>query len=114
MPDFENLYRSLTKNLHFIYLLFAIPLVYFSVTETPPFQNPDEPSHFARAEQVSRLVIVPKFVFDKTPVTGIDIALLSPDLILPSRGGFPVDKGVYELSAIYNSIAHNNEEKQTG
>lgn len=111
MPVFESLYTSLIKNLHFIYLLFAVPLVYFSITEIPPFQNPDEPSHFARAEQVSRFVIVPKFIFDKTPVTGIDTALLSPDLILPSRGGFAVDKGVYELSSIYKSMFHHYGEK---
>lgn len=112
MPDFENLYTSLTKNLHFIYLLFAIPLVYFSVTEIPPFQNPDDPNHFARAEEVSRLEIVPKFLFDKTPpVNEIDTALLSPELLLPSRGGFPVDKGVYELSGVYKSMFFPYNEK---
>jgi len=111
MTEFENLYISITKNLHFIYLLFAIPLVYFSVAEIPPFQNPDEPNHFARAEQVSRLVIVPQFVFDKTPVKEIDTALLSPGLLLPSRGGFPVDKGVYELASIYNPMFAHYEAK---
>jgi len=111
MPVFESLYISLTKNLHFVYLLFAIPLVYFSITEIPPFQNPDEPNHFARAEQVSRLVIVPNFIFDKSPVEGIDTALLSPGLLLPSRGGFKVDKGIYDLSEIYRPMFFHYEEK---
>jgi uncharacterized membrane protein len=103
MTDLENLYTTLTKNLHFIYLLFAVPLIYFTITEIPPFQNPDEPNHFARAEQVSRFEMVPQFVYDdNSPKNPTDP--LNPDLQLPPKGGFIVNKGIVQLAKIYHPL----------
>jgi len=86
MPDLKAIYTNLAKNLHYLYLLFAVPLVLIALIDIPPFQNPDEPNHFARAEQVSRLEWAPTF---------------------ENNIGFKVDKGVYQTADVYAPIAHH-------
>lgn len=82
----EKLYRSL----HFIYLFFAIPAVLLTALITPPFQVPDEPNHFCRAEQVSRDILLTSFhtLAPKPSVPDLDKRILILDI-----GGFNVDKG---------------------
>jgi uncharacterized membrane protein len=109
MFNLEALYIILNKKLHYLYLLFAIPLVYFSVVTIPPFQNPDEPNHFARAEQVSRLELVPHFVYDNTGLKNAD----GPDFMAVPAGGFVVDKGVFETARFFAPIAHQISVKVT-
>jgi uncharacterized membrane protein len=38
---------------HWIYLIYAVPMLVFLTFGTPPFQVPDENAHFLRAEQIS-------------------------------------------------------------
>jgi uncharacterized membrane protein len=49
--------RALPSNLHWVFLLFAIPQVIFLAFWTPPFQTADEPAHFDRACQIAQLQI---------------------------------------------------------
>jgi uncharacterized membrane protein len=103
MPNLEALYVLLSKHLHYIYLLFAVPLVLFSVIKIPPFQNPDEPNHFARAEQVSRLELAPRFVYIKATTDTSQ----SPAYMQVPAGGFVVDKGVFQTANVFWPIAHH-------
>lgn len=45
---------GLPSRLHWIFLVFATPLVIFLALWTPPFQSADEPAHFYRAYQVAQ------------------------------------------------------------
>ncbi|WPU93059.1 DUF2142 domain-containing protein [Mucilaginibacter sabulilitoris] len=112
MFNFEAAYSKLHKHLHFIYLLYAIPLVCLTATITPPLQNPDEPNHFLRAEQVSRLDMVPTFVYDKSAVsTKNDSLSADPRIIYPDKGGFAIDKGILDLEGLYSAIQFHPEAK---
>lgn len=112
MFNFEAVYSKLRKHLHFIYILYAIPMVYLTATITPPLQNPDEPNHFLRAEQVSRLDMVPTFVYDKNPVSAKNDSLpADPRIIYPDKGGFAIDKGILDLEGLYSSIQFHPEAK---
>ena len=98
MIKFGNIYTKFNKNLHYIYLLYAIPMACVVMLLTPPLQNPDEPNHFSRAEQISRLEFVPVFVpgkvqHDKIP--GI------PQIFYPDNGGFDVDKGIVNVYNVF-------------
>jgi uncharacterized membrane protein len=76
----------------------------------PPFQNPDEPNHFARAEQVSRLEFVPVFVPGKIKndtIPGI------PQIFYPSNGGFDVDRGIVNASSVFLPMNFHPEVKVT-
>ena len=112
MLTFDNLHQSLRKRLHYVYLVYAIPMVCLTAIITPPFQSPDEPNHFARAEQVSRLEMVPVFVYDKThPITKTDSISKDRRIVYPDKGGFAVDKGIYELGDAYSSLEHSTDTK---
>ncbi|QEC78292.1 DUF2142 domain-containing protein [Mucilaginibacter ginsenosidivorax] len=112
MFTFNTFYNSLRRRLHYIYLLYAVPLVVIIAIITPAFQSPDEPNHFARAEQVSRLEFVPTFVYDKAhPITAADSISKDPAIVYPDRGGFRVDKGIYQLDHIYSPLARNSSIK---
>lgn len=112
MFNFEAVYSKLRKHLHFIYLLYAIPMVYLAATITPPFQNPDEPNHFLRAEQVSRLDMVPDFIHDRSSVSAkIDSFSANPRIIYPDKGGFAIDKGILNLEDLYSAIRFHSEVK---
>jgi uncharacterized membrane protein len=114
MLTFDDLYQSLRKRLHYVYLVYAIPMVCLTAIITPPFQSPDEPNHFARAEQVSRLEMVPVFVYDKTQsITKIDSISKDPRIVYPDKGGFAVDKGIYELDHAYINLEHSTDAKIT-
>lgn len=110
----KTLYASLGKYLHYIYLLYAIPMVCLAATFTPPFQNPDEPNHFSRAEQISRLDFVPLFVRNNESVlTKEDSLARDPRIQYPDKGGFAVDKGIGDLNDIFSSIAQHPDVKVT-
>ncbi|WDF76333.1 DUF2142 domain-containing protein [Mucilaginibacter sp. KACC 22773] len=112
MFTFNAFYNILRERLHYIYLLYAVPLVITIAMITPAFQSPDEPNHFARAEQVSRLELVPEFVYDKAhPVTAADSISKDPTLVYPDKGGFKVDKGIYQLDGIYKPLARHDSIK---
>ena len=93
----------LNKYLHYIYLLYAAVIICTTVIITPPFQNPDEPYHFARAEQVSRLELIPTFVFAKhnDSIAGI------PKLFYPDKDGFKADKGIFSAYNYFHHISFN-------
>jgi hypothetical protein len=46
------------RRCHFIYVGAALPLIIWFACWIPAFQSPDEPNHFARADQISRGVVV--------------------------------------------------------
>ncbi len=106
MLNFEALYHTLRRQLHYAYLVYALPLVCITSLITPAFQSPDEPNHFARAEQVSRLEMVPVFVYEK--LDKADSIRRDPRISYPDKGGFKVDKGIYELEHLYSVLARNN------
>jgi uncharacterized membrane protein len=111
MFTFSAFYNALRERLHYIYLLYAVPLVVIIALITPAFQSPDEPNHFARAEQVSRLEWVPTFVYDKAQHA--DSISKDPTLVYPDKGGFAVDKGIYQLDSIYKLLARHDSIKVT-
>lgn len=45
--------RSLPTMLHWVFVLFAAPLVVFLAVRTPAFQSPDEDNHFYRSWQIA-------------------------------------------------------------
>lgn len=45
--------RSLPSMLHWVFVLFAAPLVVFLAVRTPAFQSPDEDNHFYRSWQIA-------------------------------------------------------------
>ncbi|QJD97141.1 DUF2142 domain-containing protein [Mucilaginibacter robiniae] len=99
---FENYYLFINKYLNFIYLLFAIILTGLSTILVPPFQNPDEPAHFYRAEEVSRLELVPSFVYDsqyKIPQH------TDSTLVFSAPGGYKVDKGVQQAQHPFTRLS---------
>lgn len=110
MFDLGNWYTKFSQHLHYIYLLYVIPMVCVAMLVTPPFQNPDEPNHFARAEQVSRLELVPVFIPGKVQndtIPGI------PQIFYPSNGGFNVDEGIVNASNIFWPMSFHPEVKVT-
>jgi uncharacterized membrane protein len=112
MSNFTVLYQNLLKRLPHIYLLYAVPMVFITALITPPFQSPDEPNHFARAEQVSRLELIPAFTYDKAhSLTKADSISSDPKIAYPDKGGFTVDKGIYALDHAYVSLEHNAQVK---
>jgi uncharacterized membrane protein len=48
---------ALPSGLHWIFLLFAVPMVIFLAVRTPAFQTPDEVNHFFRSYQVAHGVL---------------------------------------------------------
>ncbi|HMG09994.1 MAG TPA: DUF2142 domain-containing protein [Mucilaginibacter sp.] len=112
MFKFEAIYLKLHKHLHYIYLLYAIPMVYLAATITPPFQNPDEPNHFLRGEQISRFDIVPIFIRDKENVsTRSDSIFTDPQIIYPDKGGFAADKGILDAAQVFSPIQFHLKDK---
>jgi uncharacterized membrane protein len=110
MLNLDIVYSTLRRWLPYLYLLFAIPIVCATALITPPFQSPDEPNHFARAEQVSRFEIVPAFIYDKAGIKA-DTTKKDPRIAYPDMGGFMVDKAVYQLDDIYRPLARNDKVK---
>lgn len=108
MINIHTFYLKLRKQLHYIYLLYAIPMVYMAAAMIPPFQNPDEPNHFMRAEQVSRGELVPSFYYKHQPKRSA-----SPDstVLYPKPGGFKTDKGIPAAADLFFSIQANADVK---
>jgi uncharacterized membrane protein len=46
------------RHCHILYVAAALPLIVWFACWIPAFQSPDEPNHFARADQISRGVII--------------------------------------------------------
>jgi uncharacterized membrane protein len=110
MPKLYKLYSKITKWLHFIYLMYAIPMVFIAATITPSFQNPDEPNHFMRAEQISRFELLPNFVHEKYDAAKDSISS-NPLILYPDKGGFKTDKGVVEAYSVFTSMQFNTHVK---
>jgi hypothetical protein len=102
MNRYEVLFRVADKYLHLIYLLYAIPMVYFMAIIVPPYQSPDEPNHFSRAEQVSRLEWVPAYQPSSGPTT--DTISIDPRVLHRSTGGFLVNKGIADTYQFFSDI----------
>src|ERR1700761_9460451 len=110
MVGFGDFYTKFGKYLHYVYLLYAIPMICIAALITPPFQNPDEPNHFARAEEVSRLEFVPVFKYDATRT---DTIAGKPKVFYPDNGGFDTDKGVFDANNVYFFMPFNSKVKVT-
>jgi uncharacterized membrane protein len=76
--------RSLPSALHWIFLLFAVPLVVFLAVRTPAFQSPDEVNHFYRSWQVAQGGLF-------------------------ARGGGYVDSGIEQLYASVQKLRFNSQ-----
>jgi uncharacterized membrane protein len=102
--------EKLHEHLPIIYLFYAIPAIVLLALITPPFQVPDEPNHFCRAEQVStgRLVAVFYSRGEKQPRTIPDERVLMPDI-----GGFKVNKGIAIANSFYADIPSQTSSKVT-
>lgn len=107
MLSLQALCIKLTRYLHYVYLLYAIPLIVVTAIITPPYQNPDEGSHFMRAEQVSRFEFVSRFIHDKTK----DTVSADRRILYPDQGGFYTDKGILQTSQIFFAMRHHPEVK---
>lgn len=98
---------ALLKNLHFVYLIYVIPLACILITLTPAFQNPDEPNHFSRAEQISRGELIAKFVYanqgNKTTKYPFE----------PDKGGFSVNVGINRAYALFENVQRSPDVKVT-
>src|ERR1700712_3795005 len=108
----ETIYLTLLKHLHYIYLLYAIPMVAIAATVTPPFQVPDEPNHFFRAEQVTRLELAPQFyrVKDSVNAAGDSVSKVT-GFYGPDKGGFAVDAGLSKAAACFSPVEQRAKEK---
>ncbi|WP_342645968.1 DUF2142 domain-containing protein [Mucilaginibacter sp. CSA2-8R] len=102
MNRFGVIFKAADKYLHFIYLLYAVPMVYFMAIIVPPYQSPDEPNHFSRAEQVSRLEWVPAYQAKRGPTT--DTIANDPKVLHRSTGGFRVSKGIADTYQFFSDI----------
>jgi len=103
----QNAYLWTAKNLHFVYLILALPIVLITARITPPFQVADEPNHFCRAEQVSRGRLVAQF-----HPTGPRLVNVADTLILlPDPGGFVTDKGIAEADSVFAYLQFRPEQK---
>jgi uncharacterized membrane protein len=91
------IYSWIKKNLHLLYLFYAVPLFYLVIVITPPFQNPDEPNHFSRAEQISRGEFISKFIPAKNN-------LKPKGLFDPHQGGFSVDRGIGQANRLFSNL----------
>ncbi|AYL95556.1 DUF2142 domain-containing protein [Mucilaginibacter celer] len=96
LPALNSFSGILYNLLPIAYLVYAIILVCIATFMTPPFQNPDEPNHFARAEQVSRFEWIPTFVHENNKA-GLTEA---ERLFGPDKGGFKTDGGIYHVDSL--------------
>ncbi len=97
------------ERLHLIYLGIAVISIIVTANLTPAFQVPDELNHFIRAEQVSRGVLVARFMPESNPL----VHRTSPDkrIIYPDSGAYIGNLGIYELALPYDSIKFHPELK---
>ena len=107
MINIHTFYLKLRKQLHYIYLLYAIPMVYMAAAMIPPFQNPDEPNHFMRVEQVSRGELVPSFYYKHQADTNKRSIPSDSTILYPKPGGFKTDKGILTVVAHFYPIQAN-------
>ncbi len=91
------IYSWIKKKLHLLYLFYAVPLFYLVIVITPPFQNPDEPNHLSRAEQISRGEFVSKFIPAEDPPK-----VKGP--FDPHQGGFSVDQGIGQANQFFSNL----------
>jgi uncharacterized membrane protein len=80
--------QSLPSALHWIFVLFAAPLVIFLAVRTPAFQSPDEDNHFYRSWQVAHGGLF-------------------------ARGGGYVDNGIEQLYACVAKLTFNSQARLT-
>lgn len=93
--------RKLYTHLPYLYLLYAIPAVVLTIWFNPPFQTPDEPHHFCRAEQISRGEIVAFFYTD-----GLKEERTTPDerVLMRDIGGYLVNEGLKNFALPFTKI----------
>ena len=103
MIQFRAAIALLEKNIRWLYLVYAIPMITLTALITPPFQIPDEPNHFCRAEQVSRLEVLARFHREgqRSVNTG------DPRVLIPDKGGYLTDKGIEMANSFYLYIPFN-------
>lgn len=103
---------KLHEHLPHIYLLYALPAVVLATWITPPFQVPDEPHHFCRAEQISRGELVAFFHTDglKEARTIADERVLMPDI-----GGYSVNNSAPMFASVFLNISSrkNNQVRKS-
>lgn len=109
---FKNLQlisHQLQNLLPALYLLYALPAIALAALVTPPFQIPDEPNHFRRAEQVSTGRWITSFhrAADSNQLPA------SPDkrILMPDIGGFPVNKGIDLAASYYGNLPFQPDTK---
>lgn len=111
MFNLDTTYSKLLQQLHYVYLLFAIPMVCIAAALTPPFQNPDEPSHFMRAEQVSRLELIPSF-HHQYDTNAVKMTIPADSLVLyPTPGGFRTNAAINAAANIFHPVAEHTNVK---
>lgn len=76
----------LESSLHWLFLVFALPMVLFFVFATPPFQVPDEAAHLFRAEQLSRGALFGERYDERRSGGDIDGAWLKLEYCFASDG----------------------------
>lgn len=77
-----------------VYFLLGLTVVANLAVEVPPFQNPDEPTHFLRAEQLSRFVPIGR-------------------RLGPRAAGGEADPGILRAFLPFGSIPFNGDHKVT-
>jgi hypothetical protein len=85
-----------------IYFLVGLTGIATLAVEVPPFQNPDEPAHFLRAEQLSRLVLIGQRIGPRSAGGEADPGILRaavPFLTLPFNSDHKVTRPMYADAA---------------
>src|SRR5262249_18038602 len=72
---FERLDKQALRLCHWLYLVWAIPLIFFLATVQPPFSAPDEWAHFGRAYMLSRAEVWPAVTSDGLTAGHLDAAM---------------------------------------
>jgi uncharacterized membrane protein len=111
MTRFNTFYTQMHKRLHYIYLLYAVPMVILATVLIPPFQNPDEPNHFSRVEQVSRGEFIPDFHYVKGTDKSVRLKESDSTVLYPKPGGFKTDQGVVISASLFSAIQAHYEVK---
>ncbi len=97
--------------LKYVYAFYALLTICFSAALTPGFQAPDERNHFLRAEQVSRGLLIPRFILQQVSTAHHT----SPDhrIIYPDSGGYEGNKAIVLAALPLQDIRFHPENKIT-
>lgn len=97
--------------LKYVYTFYALLAIFFSATLTPGFQAPDERNHFLGAEQVSRGILIPRFISQQVKT----IHHISADqrIVYPDSGGYEGNKDIVLAGLPLQDIRFHPENKIT-